>query len=183
MERFLAAQGNLGRAQARHDLRIGNLVLAEVESAVLEEQYGIVVADGGAQQPERVGRIGRRHHLQARHVLKPCFQALGMLRAPAADCTLLKTDHHRNAELAAGHVTHLGGVIDQLAHGQGHEIDEHDLDDRPSSGESGTRREAHDAIFADRRIDHPPLAKATHKTRRHTKRTAHRHVLAKHDDV
>src|SRR5262245_18157896 len=150
---------------------------------MLQKQHRIVIADGGAQQALCVARIRRRHHLQPRHMLEPGLEALRMMRAPAADRALLQADHQRNAELAAGNVAQLGGMVDQLAHRQGHEIDEHDLDDRPLAGKRGAGREPHDAVFADRSVDDAALSEFFDQPGGHPERTADRDVLAEYDDA
>src|SRR5689334_20132369 len=106
-----------------------------------------------------------------------------MLRAPAADRALLKADDQRDAELAAGHVPHLGRMIDQLAHRQRRKVDEHDLDDRPLARDGGAGRHSHDAVFADRRIDDAAVPETVDEVGRNSKWAANRHVLAKHDDA
>ena len=62
---------------------------------------------------------------------EPGFEALGMVGAEPATDTALDPDRERYPKEAAGHEAQLGGMVDQLIHRQGGEVDEHDLDDGP----------------------------------------------------
>lgn len=52
-----------------------------VEQLVLEEDDGVIVADGGLQQPLRVLRRAGRHDLQAGEVAEEVLKGLGVLTA------------------------------------------------------------------------------------------------------
>ena len=106
-----------------------------------------------------------------------------MLRAPAADGALLHAHHQRHGELPPRHVAQLGGMVYELVHRQRQEIDEHDLDDRPPSGERRPDRHAHDAVFADRRVHNPFLAEFFDQPGGHAERSADRNIFPQHYDA
>ena len=58
-----------------------------------------------------------------------------MLRAAALPGAALRAQHQRHAELAAGHVVRLRGLVHELVEREREEVDEHDLDDRAQPGQ------------------------------------------------
>ena len=64
-------------------------------------------------------------------------------------------DHHRRRRLAAEHVAELGRLVEDLVEADPHEVDEHQLGDRPQARGGRTHRGADEARFADRRVEHP----------------------------
>ena len=51
-----------------------------------------------------------------------------------------------------GHVPHLRRLIDDLVHGDGHEVDVHDLGDRAHAGQRRPHRDPHDRRLRDGRF-------------------------------
>lgn len=66
-----------------------------VEQLVLEEDDGVIVADGGLQQPLRVLRRAGRHDLQAGEVAEEVLKGLGVLTRIAAAGTHRRAENHR----------------------------------------------------------------------------------------
>ena len=90
----------------------------------------------------------REHDLDALRVLR------GELRARAGG----RADHERDADLAAEHLAHLGGVVHDHVHGDEDEVDRHDLDDGPQAEHRRADAGADEALLRDRRLAHAPGA-------------------------
>ena len=82
---------------------------------MLEDDDGVVIADGLLHQTLRVIRGGRADDLQAGAVDEVALEGLGMLRAAVRRAAGSAHDHG-HMHLAAGHVAHLGGLVDELIH-------------------------------------------------------------------
>ena len=75
-------------AERNCEIRAGILraiVGLAVEMLVLEEQHGIVGANGGAQQSADIERGGRHHHAQAGDVREDNFAALAVINGAAGE--------------------------------------------------------------------------------------------------
>jgi hypothetical protein len=68
----------------------------------------------------------------------------GAVRAPKDD---------RHLELPAGHIQHLGGVVDDLVGGEDREIECHELDNWPQSGHRRSDTDRGKTKFGDRGVD------------------------------
>ena len=91
-------------------------------------------------------------------------------------------DRHRN--LAAQHEAHLRGLVDDLLHGEGGEIRELELEDRPHSGDGCANGDACTAELGDRHVDHPLGAEALDEVARHLEgATIDADVLAHQEDA
>ena len=157
--RHHAADGDHGRVLALAlDVRLAegddivllrHLALAHIERLVFEEGDRVGAADRGLHQALGViGRAGRRH-LEARHMHEPGFHDLRMLGRDQPGGAAGQADDDGHARLSAGHVAHLGGLVDDLVHRAGDEIDIHDLDHRAHAGERGAHAEADNARLRD----------------------------------
>src|SRR5829696_5575634 len=104
--------------------------------------------------------------------------------AEAATGTNGRTDHERNARLLVRHVPELRRLVDETVHRQGHEIPEHDLDNRAQSGDGRAERGTGHRELRDRRVEDAVLAVLLVQPRgRHEDTARSRHVLAEEDDV
>ena len=87
-------------------------------------------------------------------------------------------------QLAARHVVHLRGLVDQLVHDQRQEVAEHDVDDRPHAGHRRADADAREACLRDRRVDHALRPELLDEPEQHLERRAGLgHVLADHEDA
>ena len=64
----------------------------------------------------------------------------------------------RHLELAARHVEHLRGAVDDLVHRQHREVPRHHLDDRAQAHHRRADADAGEALLGDRRVDDAALA-------------------------
>src|SRR5947209_13485620 len=70
---------------------------------------------------------------------EPRMQTLRVLGGHAPTRSHRGPDDQGCPQSAPGHVVNLGGLVDDLVHGEGHEVAEHDLDD----GAHSCHRQAH----------------------------------------
>jgi len=148
-----------GRLPQRNQVfLLGHLAGRLVEHLVLDEQDGVVVADGRLQQA--LGVVGRRGHddEDARRVAEPRLQALAVVGGDAPAGPALGPKDHRHGRLAPEHVAVLGGLVDELVHRQGHEIDIHDFGDRSHAAHGRADGRPRDGLLADGRVADPLLA-------------------------
>src|SRR5581483_11872907 len=169
-------------AERNEMLPDGDLALRPVQQLVLEEDHGVVVADGRGEQPLRVG--GRRRHddLQAGDVREPRLERLRVLRGVATAGAALRAHDHRYARLPAEHEAVLRGLMHELVHREAREVDVHELDDRPQAGERRADRRPDDAELADRRLADAGRPEGVEQSRRHLERPAVLGDVLAHDD-
>ena len=86
--------------------------------------------------------------------MKIAFHALSVLRAAAGRADRGAHDQ-RDLDRAARHVPELGGVVDDLVHGQEEEVAVLDVDDRPHAHDGRADGRAEEAELGDRRVEHP----------------------------
>ena len=139
-------------------LLVGHIAPHEpVGALVLQEDNGVVVPDGGLEQPLGVVRRGGRHDLEAGGAREERLDALGMVqRAPDA-AAVGRPDDHRDAQLPVRSVPDLGGLADELVCGGPDEVGELDLGDRAHSVHRGAQRDAGDGRLGQGGVDHPLL--------------------------
>ena len=125
-----------------------------VEDLVLQHQHGVGIADRGLEQALGVGRVGRRHHLQPRHVRVPGRVALAVLGGDARGRAVGPAEHDRAAHLPARHVERLGRRVDDLVDRLHGEVPGHELDDRPQARHGRAHADAGKPLLGDGRIDH-----------------------------
>ena len=82
------------------------------------------------------------------------IQTLRMLRGSAETGAVHGAHDQRRHRLASKHVAELGGLVENLIETNSHEIDEHQLHDRPQPGGGGANGSPHEGRFGDRRIHH-----------------------------
>ena len=70
-----------------------------------------------------------------------------------------RADHERAGGFAAEHVAKLRGLVVDLVHANADEVGEHDLRDRPQTGQCRACPGADDGRLRDRRIDDAVFAK------------------------
>ncbi len=154
---------HLGLADRHGVIAFRHFALHLVEELVLVDHHRIGILDGREQHALHIVRSGRLDHLQAWHMAEPCLEALAVLRGSARAGTGGKAhdDRHRNG--AAQHVAHLGGLVDDLLHGERREIGELELEDRTHASHGCTDCDASAAQLRDRRIHHALGAEAFHQ--------------------
>ena len=124
---------------------------------MLEEDYGVIVADGGFDQPFRVIGSGRADYLQAGVVDEPHF---GILRVEWAAVYPAPTRPPQNDRSGrTPEIMGLGHHVADLVHGAGDEIHELEFGDRTHAGERGAESGADYGGFRDRRVDYALGAK------------------------
>ena len=150
---------------------------------MLEEDHRIVVADGRFEQALRVSRVRGGDDLDAGDALEPGAMDLGVHGAEAATGTHGRADHQRNARLLVRHVPELRRLIDKAVHRQGHEVAEHDLDDRAQPGDGRAERRTGHRELRDRCVEDALLAVLlVQPGSRHEDTARGRHVLPEEDD-
>ncbi len=124
-----------------------------VADLVFKEDDGVVVADGGLEQP--LGVVGGRGNddFQSGHVARPRVQRLRVLRRRPARGAHRRANDERHLPRAARHVMDLCGLVDDLIHDERQEIAEHDVDDRTQTGHRRADAEAREARLGDRGVD------------------------------
>ncbi len=89
---------------------------------------------------------------------QPGFERFRMVgRDASADATFGAKDH-RDLGFAPEHIAVIGADVDKLVHGDGDEIDVHDLGDRPHASKGCSDRRTGDGRLRDGRIDDPLFA-------------------------
>ena len=166
-----------GAAERHLRGRVGQLLAAEVERLVLDEDDRVGVGDRAREQAGGVGGGARHRHLQAGHVRQPGLEALRVLRAAALPRAALRPHDERHRQLAARHEVRLRRLVDELVERERDEVDEHDLDHRSQSGLRRADRDAADRRLADRRVAHALGAELLGEPRRRAPRPALGHVL------
>ena len=127
-----------------------HLALHVVEQLVLEEDHRVVVPDRRREQALGVGRGGRHHALQPRHVREHRIVAAGVLAGGSEAGADHRPDHHRHLCLASEHVAELGALVEDLVHAHAEEVDEHELGHRPEPCGGRADRRADETRLRDR---------------------------------
>jgi hypothetical protein len=149
---------DVGLADRNDVITLGHLALQVVEHLPLEHDHRIVVANGALEETLGVGRRRGRHDLEAGDVRVPALERLGVLRPELQRRAPRPAEHDRHRELAARHVAHLGGGVDDLVDGQQGEVPGHHFDDRAEAHHGGSHADPGEAELGDRRVHHPPGA-------------------------
>ena len=136
---------------------VGHIKLHAVVLAVLHHNHGIIVPDGGFQQALGGIGIGRDDDLGAGEVGDDRVQILGVLGGGGPAGADGGSDDHRDIFLSAGHVAHLGHLIDNLIHSHQHKVREHNLHDGPHARKGHADAHANNAGLADGGILHPQI--------------------------
>ena len=114
------------------------------------------------------------------HAGEVAFHVLRVLAAAAGGADRGAHDQ-RHRDLSAGHVAHLGDVVDDLVEGQQEEVAVLHVDDRPHAHHRGAAGDAEEAEFGDRRVDHAvgkPLLQSQGDGERAAPSAGHGDVLA-----
>ncbi len=121
---------------------------------MLQEDDGVVVANGGFHQALGVVGCGRMHNFQTWYLGVPHFQALGVLSgsALAGPASLGHANHHRHFALPAGHQAQLGCLVADLVHSQAGEVNKHDLSHRPHANQCRAGSGTGDGVLRDGRV-------------------------------
>ena len=121
---------------------------------MLTEDDGIVVPDGLDEKAFGVVGIGRSDYLQTRHRREHVVRRLRVLRSGGEPCADHASHHQRGSGLATEHVAELGSLVVERVVGDSEEVHEHQLCDRPQSGQCGSGSHSDDRGFGDRGIDY-----------------------------
>ena len=144
---------------------LGHLAALAVEVLVLDEDHGVVVADGRLQQALGVGRRRGHGDEQAGHVQEEGLEAVRVRRAELVAGALGHAHDERDADLAAEHVADVRGVVDDLVEREQREVDRHELDHGAQPGHGGTDAHADDGVLGDRGVAHALLAELLEQPR------------------
>ena len=201
LERAGGAHGERHRAADRHDgdvaalahharlperdlvRLLGDRRLARKEECLrLEEDHGIVVADRRGEQALGVVRAGRHHDDEAGRVAEPRLQALGVLRAEPDARPGGAANDEWDARRATHHEAQLRGLVRDLVHRHGAEVEELELDDGAQACQRGADARADEARLGDRGVAHTRGAERLVETLRCAEQAANGpDVLAHHD--
>ena len=144
---------HIGDAERNDFFGIGNFALVAVKNGVLQEEAGIVVANGGFEQAFRVASSGGHDHLHARVVGEDVFGGVGVGGADVGAAVGGAADHDGAVDQAAGHVTDVGRVVEDLVEGDGVEGPEHELHHGTDAEHRSAHAHADEAGFGDGRVD------------------------------
>ena len=98
---------------------------------------------------------------------EPGFQALGVLGGVAGAGAEGGAVGEGQLGLAAEHVAVLGGLVDDLVHGDAHEVRVHELGHGPGTGDGGANRRPADGRLGNGRVDDAFLAPLLQQAGRH----------------
>lgn len=124
-----------------------------VEKLVFDKNHGVVISQGGFEEPLGVVGIGGQGHLQAGDVGEHGLQALGMLGGVPTAATLLGTDDQRHFDAAARHVSHLGSLVEDLIACHPGEVHEHQLGHGALTRHGQAHSSPHKTCFRDGGFD------------------------------
>ena len=161
-DRHVAAGTADLRLPERHRvLAVGHVAVLERQQVVVQVDDRVVVADRRRHQALGVGRRRRDDDLEPGDAHEQRAQRSGVLARPAGGEAEPGLEHERHRDLAAGHVAKAGALVDDLIHGDEHELGHVELDNGPEAGHRradrdpdlgrlGDRGDAH-AVGAERR--------------------------------
>ena len=145
---------DVGLADGDEVVALGDLALVAVEHLMLDEDDRVVGPDRALEQALGVGRGPGHDDGQAGDVGEDGFRPVRVGGREAARHARGAAEHDRDGELAARHVPHVGGVVDDLVDGDPGEAEGHELDDRAEAHHRGADADAGEAFLGDRRVDH-----------------------------
>src|SRR5262249_24149256 len=156
----------------------GNCVIAfrhfvldpAIKKFVFQKKHRIVVADGGFDQPLRIGWGSRSNNFYSRRVNKVHLRILRVKWASMNASTSGAPQHQRGGSVPA--IVRLGHHVDDLVEGAANEVNELKFGHRAEAGERRAIGGAHNGGFSDRSIDHPLRAKVMNKAVSHFERAA-----------
>ncbi len=147
-----------------HVLAVGHLAAHAVERLVLDEDHGVLVADGALQQALGVGGGGGHGDEQAGDVQEQRLEAVRVGGPELVPGALGHAHDERHAGLAGEHVVDVRGVVDDLIEGEQGEVDRHQLDDGTQPGHGCADADADDRVLGDGRVAHALLAELVEQT-------------------
>ena len=168
-----------------HGRRLGLHVhrpLAEIEQFVFQHDDRFIAANGLIELPPGILWRGRYGNAQPRYIHQGLFQTLGMLGGQLPCHPARRAHHQRHGKLPAGHERDLGRHVDNRVQRQQGEVDGHDLHHRTASHQSRAHAQAGKTALGNRRVAHPPFAKAGIQAFRYPVAAAVQpHILAQHE--
>ncbi len=173
---------HLGHADGNDVFVLRDLACGQIQHLVLEEEDGVVGADGRFEQPLGVVGGAGGDDDEARYPRQERVEGLGMLSGQAEARPAGGANHQRQGILPARHVPQLGRLVDDGVHAAGEEVGEHDLGHRPHPRHGRSHRRAHDGVLADGRVEHPLRAELLHQAGGDGEIAAGGHVLAQDED-
>ena len=154
-----ALAGDAGAAEVDEVLvAVGHLATDAVEGLVLDEDDGVLVADGGLEQAVGVGGGGGHGYEQPGDVQEERLEAVGVGGPELVAGALGHAHDERHADLPAEHVVDVGGVVDDLVEGEEGEVDGHELDDGAQPDHRGADADPDDRVLGDGGVANAPLA-------------------------
>ena len=158
-------------SDGRQDLVVAAVLRRTVEQLVLEEHDRKAPFDRRSlEQTADVVTMARKDDRETRHGRHQMLGALTVCRSVAASASARRADDQRHRHVLE-HTGELHRMVVQLVHRQRQEVGEHDLGDRPITGQRKADGRADDARFADRSRDHA-AGKIRRQPGRHLERAA-----------
>ena len=137
---------------------------------MFEKKHGIVVANGGLDQPLGVTGRGRRDDFHSRRVDKMHLGILRVERAAMHAAAAGSAQDERSGRAPA--IMRLGHHVHDLIKSAADEVHELKFSHGTQAGKRRAKRRAHDGRLGDGRIDHALRAKVVDKAVRHFERAA-----------
>ena len=158
-DRHVTALAPDRRLAERHEiLPVGHLAVLEREQVVVQVDDRVVVADRGRHQPLRVGSRRRHDDLETGDAHEEGVDRARVLARPARSEPVPGLEDERNLDLPTRHGAEAVPFVDDLVHGDEHELGHVELDDGPEAGESSADRDPDLGRLGDRRDPDPVLA-------------------------
>ena len=130
-----------------------DFALVVVENRVLQKHHGIVVADGGLEEPLDVVGGGRADDFHARMIGEDVLGRMAVGRADIGPAVGRSPDDDGDVYLSAGHVADVGGIVQDLIERHRVEAPEHELNDGADAEHGGADAQSDKTRLADRRVD------------------------------
>ena len=133
-------------------ISLGHRAIQRQQFAMLEEQDGILAAQGMMQQTLGVVRIGRDDDAQTGEMSEHGIVVARMMRRRRMADANAAAQQDRHLEASVAHVLHLADLIEDLAHPIESEIGEHEIDHGSAPVMAGPAAQTDEATLADRRV-------------------------------
>jgi len=137
----------------------GNVAFCAIQELVLDENYRVVVINGGQQQTFGVVGVAGHDDLQTGDVHEPVFVTAAVLRRVPGTRSPRQPHHHGNAGLPAEHVTRFGRLQNKLLHTQRDEVAELHIANGTHPRQCRAHTRTSDSGLRNGRINHPMRAK------------------------
>ena len=163
---------------------VGDLGFLGVKSLVLNENGGVVVANGGAEKTGCILGGGGHCNLEAGEVHKEGLKTLGMGGGVSAADSLLSSDYKRNFCFSAENISCFGNLIDYRIGGHKGKVHIHKLDNGAHTRTGGTESGTYKSGFGNGGVANSVCTEFIGKTSCCTENTAENlNVLAHYENL